>query len=137
MFVDQAKLYIKAGDGGDGAVSFHREKYVAAGGPDGGDGGKGGDIVFAYPLCYLHHKSSHKDSEKLLRAIISQKLLDLCKRHAEEVDITAVSSDYLGKLFNFHLRSVGSIRRSFKVDSGYYRTTLCHHIACNRRIYTA
>ena len=46
MFVDQAKIYIKAGDGGDGAVSFHREKYVAAGGPDGGDGGKGGDIIF-------------------------------------------------------------------------------------------
>lgn len=46
MFVDEAKIYIKAGDGGDGCVSFHREKYVAAGGPDGGDGGKGGDIVF-------------------------------------------------------------------------------------------
>jgi len=46
MFVDKAKITIKAGNGGDGAVSFHREKYVAAGGPDGGDGGKGGDIVF-------------------------------------------------------------------------------------------
>ena len=46
MFVDQAKIMIKAGDGGDGAVSFHREKYVAAGGPDGGDGGRGGDVVF-------------------------------------------------------------------------------------------
>ncbi len=46
MFVDRAKIIIKAGDGGDGAVSFHREKYVAAGGPDGGDGGKGGDVVF-------------------------------------------------------------------------------------------
>ena len=45
MFVDEAKIYIKAGDGGDGAVSFHREKYVASGGPDGGDGGKGGDVV--------------------------------------------------------------------------------------------
>ncbi len=47
MFVDKATIHVKAGDGGDGAVSFHREKYVAAGGPDGGDGGKGGNIVFA------------------------------------------------------------------------------------------
>lgn len=46
MFVDQVKIRIKAGDGGNGAVSFHREKYVAAGGPDGGDGGRGGDVVF-------------------------------------------------------------------------------------------
>ena len=46
MFVDEAKIYVKAGDGGDGAVSFHREKYIASGGPDGGDGGKGGDVVF-------------------------------------------------------------------------------------------
>ena len=47
MFVDIAKIKIKAGDGGDGSVSFHREKYVASGGPDGGDGGRGGNIVFA------------------------------------------------------------------------------------------
>ena len=46
MFVDKAKIRVKAGDGGDGAVSFYREKYVAAGGPDGGNGGKGGDIIF-------------------------------------------------------------------------------------------
>lgn len=46
MFIDVAKIHVKAGDGGDGAVTFHREKYVANGGPDGGDGGKGGDIVF-------------------------------------------------------------------------------------------
>ena len=46
MFIDRAKIHIKAGDGGNGMVSFRREKYVPAGGPDGGDGGKGGDIVF-------------------------------------------------------------------------------------------
>lgn len=46
MFIDSAKIYIKAGNGGNGLVSFRREKYIAAGGPDGGDGGKGGDIVF-------------------------------------------------------------------------------------------
>ncbi len=45
MFIDIAKVHLKAGSGGNGAVSFHREKYVAAGGPDGGDGGKGGNIV--------------------------------------------------------------------------------------------
>ena len=46
MFVDYAKIIIKSGDGGNGAATFRREKYVAAGGPDGGDGGKGGDIYF-------------------------------------------------------------------------------------------
>ena len=46
MFVDTAKIRIKAGNGGNGAVTFHREKYVNAGGPDGGDGGKGGNVVF-------------------------------------------------------------------------------------------
>ncbi|MDR2817329.1 MAG: GTPase ObgE [Oscillospiraceae bacterium] len=45
MFVDVAEIRIKSGSGGNGAVSFHREKYVSAGGPDGGDGGKGGDVI--------------------------------------------------------------------------------------------
>ena len=46
MFTDYAKIIIKSGNGGDGAVTFRREKYVAAGGPDGGDGGRGGDVYF-------------------------------------------------------------------------------------------
>lgn len=45
-FLDQAKIFIRSGQGGPGAVSFRREKYVEYGGPDGGDGGKGGDIIF-------------------------------------------------------------------------------------------
>ena len=45
-FLDEAKIYLKAGDGGSGCVSFRREKYIEFGGPDGGDGGRGGNIVF-------------------------------------------------------------------------------------------
>lgn len=63
MFIDQAKIYIKAGSGGSGISSFRREKYVPHGGPDGGDGGKGGDVIFQashrattlLDLKYLRH----------------------------------------------------------------------------------
>ena len=44
-FIDKARISVSAGKGGNGAVAFHREKYIAAGGPDGGDGGNGGDII--------------------------------------------------------------------------------------------
>ena len=46
MFIDYAKIELQAGNGGNGAVAFHREKYIDKGGPSGGDGGRGGDIVF-------------------------------------------------------------------------------------------
>ncbi|MBQ9085673.1 MAG: GTPase ObgE [Clostridia bacterium] len=63
MFVDNVRIYVKAGDGGNGAVSFRREKYVSHGGPDGGDGGRGGNIVFRVdPGCntLLAFRYKHK-----------------------------------------------------------------------------
>lgn len=61
MFIDKVKIYIRSGDGGNGSVSFRREKYVSHGGPDGGDGGKGGDIIFTVDegqntLLYFKYK---------------------------------------------------------------------------------
>ncbi len=61
MFIDKTKIYTKAGNGGNGVVSFRREKYVAKGGPDGGDGGNGGSIIFtvdegANTLLYFRYK---------------------------------------------------------------------------------
>ena len=63
LFVDKVEISVKAGDGGNGCVSFHREKFVQNGGPDGGDGGKGGDIVFIasdrmHTLMDFHYKRS-------------------------------------------------------------------------------
>ena len=62
MFIDQAIIYVRSGKGGDGFVHFHREKYVARGGPDGGDGGRGGDVILEVDpkintLAAFRHKS--------------------------------------------------------------------------------
>ena len=71
MFIDKTKIYVKAGNGGNGAIAFHREKFVAAGGPDGGDGGRGGHIILRanpqfWTLIHLKYRKHIKadDGEK-------------------------------------------------------------------------
>lgn len=86
MFIDTAKIFVKSGDGGHGSISFRREKYVPLGGPDGGDGGRGGDVIlladrnmttlldFTYKRKYVAEKGGNgegskcygKDGEKLI-----------------------------------------------------------------------
>lgn len=67
MFYDRAKIYIRSGDGGDGMISFRREKHVPLGGPDGGDGGKGGDIIFVsnsnLNSLVQYHRNNHYRAE--------------------------------------------------------------------------
>jgi GTP-binding protein len=65
MFVDQARIYVRSGDGGDGMIGFRREKYVPLGGPDGGDGGRGGDLILVAKtklsgLAMYHHKTHYR-----------------------------------------------------------------------------
>ena len=60
-FLDQAKIFIRSGSGGPGAVSFRREKYIEYGEPDGGNGGKGGDIVFEAVEAAAQQRSDHKN----------------------------------------------------------------------------
>ena len=74
MIVDKVKISIKAGDGGNGAVSFRREKYIPRGGPDGGDGGRGGDIIFEVNsglntlMDFRYRKSLQPDPVRTARA---------------------------------------------------------------------
>ncbi len=65
MFVDEAEIYVRSGKGGDGMVHFHREKYVSRGGPDGGDGGKGGDI-FLEVTPHLNTLSNFREKRRYI-----------------------------------------------------------------------
>ena len=64
-FLDRAKIYIKAGDGGNGSASFRREKYIAMGGPFGGNGGKGGrKMFFSKPVIEEESKETNQEKKK-------------------------------------------------------------------------
>jgi GTPase len=85
MFVDEAKIYVKAGDGGNGCVAFRREKYVPRGGPSGGDGGRGGSV-------YLE---ANPNDNTLLRYRYNREFKGDRGRHGEGSNCTGVSGDDL------------------------------------------
>ena len=71
MFIDYARIEVKAGQGGSGCVSFRREKHVPRGGPDGGDGGKGGDIIVRterniHTLLDFRYKKIYKSKRSMI-----------------------------------------------------------------------
>ena len=97
-FIDIATIWLHAGKGGDGAVSFHREKFVAAGGPDGGDGGRGGDIIFVVDdhlttLMDFRYKRKYvapeggKGGASLCRSVLLSALFQfLCAQRAGRIE---------------------------------------------------
>lgn len=79
MVIDYVKIKVKAGNGGNGATSFRREKYIAAGGPDGGDGGKGGNIylkVDSNTSTLLDFKYKKNLGQKMVKTVMVQEKLE-------------------------------------------------------------
>ena len=72
MFVDTAKIFVQAGRGGNGAVSFRRELYIEKGGPDGGDGGRGGDVIFRATKDLNTNQSLKLKMVKVVQSAIRQ-----------------------------------------------------------------
>ncbi|AEE96700.1 GTPase ObgE [Mahella australiensis] len=109
MFVDRAKIYVKSGDGGNGAISFRREKYVPRGGPDGGDGGDGGNVIlqadqnmntlmdFKYKVHYKAQRGQHGQGSNM-RGRNGEDLI--IKVPVGTVVIDAESSMIIGDLIN-------------------------------------
>ena len=77
-FIDEAKIFVKSGDGGDGCLSFRREKYIEFGGPDGGNGGKGGDIILEMDLPDLDQFVTILSSVKISRMFRILQAIDVC-----------------------------------------------------------
>ncbi len=115
MFIDSAKIAIKSGDGGNGCVSFRREKYVPKGGPNGGDGGKGGDVIFVadnslatlidfrYKRIYKAQNGKHgmggdktgKNGEDIIIRVPCGSIIKDANSHEVLADLTAAGDTYI------------------------------------------
>ena len=94
-FLDQAKVYIRSGDGGAGSVSFRREKFIEFGGPDGGDGGRGGDVWLEAVnglsrdltiVIIAHRQTTIEKCERLIRIADGQAFGDACSASGRKTE---------------------------------------------------
>ena len=88
MILDNIQIHVKAGDGGNGAVSFHREKYISHGGPDGGDGGRGGNIIITIDKS-LNSMIDYKSKEFLRRKTATAERKVRCERCGRNTESTS------------------------------------------------
>ena len=117
MLADTASIIIEAGNGGNGLVSFHREKYVAAGGPDGGDGGNGGSVIFVADdkLSTLILKLSNVKN-KYIVDLLDEKRTNVLRSYIIDSDQSLIFP-YL-KTGKYSIRLTEDINRNGMVDTG-------------------
>ena len=106
MFIDEAEIYVRSGKGGDGFMHFHREKFVSRGGPDGGDGGRGGDLI----LKVNGKEITSTDDVKTMvqEAGVDGKLTFTIVRNGQQGDIEVTVGEYVPSLMPTQSQSFGN-----------------------------
>ena len=125
MFIDHSKIYVKAGDGGNGCLSFHTEKYITNGGPDGGDGGDGGNVV----LQAAPNLTSLQNFRFKHKFIAQNGAKGMSKKHIVKHTTQLSGSDVGTILRNTHIRGFLTFGRCPASDGNLLGETILKHDA--------